>query len=116
MNECPACGTHKRQVKNGMNVSGTQRYKCRECGRVYTPEPKMAGYEAQVRQQAVKLYVDGMNLRRIARTLGVNHQSVANWVNAYATNLPAAPVPSQPEVIEVDELFTFVASKKSQLT
>ena len=30
----------------------------------------------------MKLSVDGMHIRRIARTLGVNHQSVANWVKA----------------------------------
>ena len=60
---------------------------------------------------AVKLYVDGMNIRRIGRTLGVNHQSVANWVKAHAAQLPAAPVPTQVETIELDEIFTFVEKK-----
>lgn len=39
------------------------------------------GYEATVRDQAVKLYLEGMNLRRMGRILGVHHQSVANWAN-----------------------------------
>lgn len=56
-----------------------------------------------------------MNLRRIARTLRVNHQSVANWVKAHAARLPDAPVPSEVEIVELDELFTFV-EKKSLLT
>lgn len=37
------------------------------------------------------MYVDGLNLRRIARTLQVNHQSVINWVNAHIAGLPDAP-------------------------
>ena len=50
-------------------------------------------------------------MRRIGRVLGVNHQSVANWVKAYAAQLPAAPVPSEVETVELDELFTFVEKK-----
>jgi len=55
-----------------------------------------------MRLQAVRMYVDGMNLRHIAGHLGVNHQSVANWVKAYAAQLPPAPVPDAVEVIEMD--------------
>jgi len=62
------------------------------------------------------MYVDGMNLRRIARQLGVNHQSVANWVNAYAAQLPPAPMPEQVDTVELDELYTFVEQKKSEFT
>ena len=61
-------------------------------------------------------YVDGINLRRIARHLGVNHQSVANWANAYAKELSAAPVPDKVEKAEVDELFTFIGDKKTGST
>lgn len=111
MKTCPYCQYTDGQIKNGMNPSGTQRYWCRACRRAYTPEPKPSGYAETVRQQAVQLYVDGMNLRRIARTLGVNHQSVANWVKAQAVRLPPAPVPSAVETIELDELFTFVEKK-----
>ncbi len=106
MNTCPYCQANEQQVKNGLNTSGTQR-----CGRVYTPEPKEQGYSDGVRLRAVSLYVDGMNIRRIAGTLGVNHQSVANWVKQHVQCLPLAPVPTQPEVIELDEWFTFWRKK-----
>ncbi len=62
------------------------------------------------------MYVDGINLRRIARHLGVNHQSVANWANAHAEELPAAPVPDKVEKAEMDELFTFIGDKKTEST
>jgi transposase-like protein len=56
-----------------------------------------------------------MNLRRIARQVGVNHQSVATWVNAYAAQLPPAPLPEQVDTVEMDELHTFIADKKQSL-
>jgi transposase len=64
------------------------------------------------------MYVDGMNFRRIERTLKVSRQSVANWVKAYAQRLPEqATKPSQElEVNELDELFTFIGSKKTKST
>src|SRR5512133_803496 len=113
MNKCPYCQSQEKQVKNGLNPSGSQHYRCKECQRNYTPAPSEQGYPVAVREQAIKLYVDGMNLRRIGRTLGVNHQSVANWVTQHAATLPQAPVPDAVESIELDELFTFVDSKKT---
>jgi transposase-like protein len=116
--KCPYCHQERQQVKSGRNASGSQRYKCQVCQRRYTQEPKAAGYPASVRQQAVRLYVDGLNFRRIARTLGVNHQSVINWVNAHAHQLPdEPPLPEgKPAVAELDELFTFIGSKKTSST
>ena len=57
--------------------------------------------------------VGGGNLRRIARRLGVVHQTVANWVAAHADALPAQPPqPDGPvETAEIDELYTFVGQK-----
>ena len=39
-----------------------------------------------------------------------------NWVNAYTEELPEAPVPEQTEDVEIDELFTFIGSKKTEST
>lgn len=118
---CPSCGAATKQHRAGKNPTGTLRRECRHCGRTYTPAPKAKGYDLSVRRQALKLYVDGTNFRRIARHLGVNPQSVANWVNT-AANLPAPPPPKEREqearveTLELDELYTFVSQKKSQLT
>jgi transposase len=105
-------------VKVGRNPSGSQRYLCRGCGRKYTPEPTRQGYDEATRREAIELYVDGMNFRRIGRTLGVAHRTVINWVNAYAASLPdQPPVPGDSqEVHELDELFTFVGRKKTKST
>ena len=116
---CPSCGATTKQHRAGKNATGTLRRQCRHCGRTYTPEPKAQGYGLAVRRQALRLYVDGMNLRRIARHLAVNPQSVANWVDAAAARLPAPPLPKAredeetAEVLELDGLYTFISKKKS---
>ncbi len=70
-----------------------------------------------VRTQALKMYVDGLNFRRIARLLGVHHQTVINWVNAAAERVPEAiPAPATAETVELDELYTLIAQKKSAST
>jgi transposase-like protein len=85
------------------------------CGRKYTPEPKQHGYPDEVRKQALQLYVDGMNLRRIGRHLGLHHRTVSLWVKASVANLPETPVPEEVKIAEMDELFTFIGNKKQDL-
>jgi len=66
----------------------------------------------------VRAYADGGNLRRIARRLGVVHQTVANWVAAHADALPdRPPQPNGPlTTAELDELYTDVGHKKTRRT
>ena len=78
------------------------------------------GYGAEVREQAIKMVVDGANYRRAGRYLKVNHQSVANWFKAATGQVKAedAPRPNVGEwdTVELDELFTFVGHKKTKST
>ena len=117
MQECPHCRSTERQVKSGRNRTGSQRLQCQGCRRQYTPRPNPLGYDDKTKEAALKLYLEGNGLRRIGRLLSVNHQSVANWVNAAHARLragkAAAPEPEAAGTLEMDELFTFVGSKKS---
>ncbi len=61
------------------------------------------------------MYVDGMNLRKIARHLKVHHRTVALWVVDHAEALPNAPMPDDVKDAEMDELFTFIGDKKQHL-
>ena len=79
---CPHCGSPYRQIKWGRTPAGSQKFRCHNCVRVYTPNRKQYGHPLVTRQAAVRMYIDGANLRQIARALGVNHQSVSNWVNS----------------------------------
>ncbi len=103
-------------MKAGFNHSGSQRYKCGECKRTYTPEANEKGYAKEIRRLALRMYVEGNSQRAIARILRISPQSVSNWINAYAANLPSTPMPAKPKVAELDELYTFVRQKKTKST
>ena len=115
---CPHCGSTERQTKHGHTPAGSQRYHCFGCQRLYTPVPQEQGYAPEIRQMAVRLYLEGNGLRRIGRLLGCHPQSVANWVDAYQARLqeqsPKLPVPDTVETVELDELYTFVEHKKTK--
>jgi transposase-like protein len=60
------------------------------------------------------MYVDGINLRRIARHLKIAPQTVSYWVTEAAEALPKIPIPSEVKVAEMDELFTYIGDKKTK--
>jgi hypothetical protein len=69
-----------------------------------------------VRQQALQLYIDGVNLRRIGRILGIHQRTFSLWVKASAVSSPDAPIPKEIKTAEMDELFTFIGKKKTGST
>ena len=103
--KCPKCHSQQQQVKDGFTPSRSQRYRCKRCGCRYTPYPKEQGYNEEVRLQALRLHLEGMSLRAISRILQVNHQTAANWINAYANHLPLNMPDSILELVELDKLL-----------
>lgn len=114
--KCPNCKTTERQVKNGLNPSGSQKYRCNKCKSVYTPDPKPNGYPEETRLLAIRMYVEGNRYGAVARILKVNPQSVANWISQYTAKLPDAPMPEKVKKAELDELYTFIGQKKTKST
>lgn len=117
---CPHCGTTKRQTRAGKTKYHSSRFHCTACDKDYTPQPKVAGYPPSLRQQALALHLEGLSLRAVARIVGVNPQSVANWVAAHQkaleqqghTTLPT-PAP-QSATVELDEVHVFVGARKGE--
>jgi methyl coenzyme M reductase gamma subunit len=70
------------------------------------------GYPSVVKEHCLKLYLNGMGFRAIERVTGVNHNTVINWVKQATQVLPDEDY-EIPEPSQVDELQTFVGSKKS---
>ena len=82
--------------------------------RVYGP-PK--GYSDEVRQECLKSYVNGMGFRAIERDKGFIIQPIIYWVKTIGQKT-ARCTPNEdivPEVGELDELETFIGSKKQSL-
>jgi hypothetical protein len=57
-----------------------------------------------------------MNARRIGRHLGIHHTTVLDWAKTHAEGLPATPMPEGVKTAEMDELYTFIGSKKTGST
>jgi len=117
---CPHCHSNKRQHRAGRTKYRSPRFHCTACDKDYTPAPKIPGYPSALRQQAVALHLEGLSLRAIARTVGVNPQSVANWVAAQQSALQRsgqttfpAPLPIS-ETVELDEVQVFVGARKGE--
>jgi len=114
--QCQFCGSQEMR-KAGRNRSGSQKYECKRCGQKTTPEPKPRGHGPETRQKAVQMLVEGLSQRQVARMLQVSPQSVRRWRDKYVTSLPPQPpMPATSEVTELDELYTFAGSKKTDIT
>lgn len=99
---CPKCAAHENQIRHGHTAAGSQRMRCKQCGCRYTPNPQDQGYDEEMRHQALSLHLEGLSLRLIGRLLGVNHQTIANWMNGYANYLPPDLPPSILELAALD--------------
>ncbi len=114
--ECPTCKQTTKQKKAGRNNSGSQRWRCKHCQKNYTPEPNSHGYGQELKTLAFRLYVEGNTLRGIGRILKIHHQTVSNWLEERAAQLPPGPFPDTPEIGELDELYTFIEDKKTDIS
>jgi transposase-like protein len=83
VNTCPPCQASDSQGWNGGNPSGSQRWVCKACGRRYTRDPLPNSYPEEVHRQVVRMCLEGQGFRSVARRLGVNPETVTNWINQY---------------------------------
>ena len=74
---CPQCGKAEKQIKKGYNPSGTQRRMCKECGVVYTLDPKKREYSEEIKQLALKIYYAGASGRGVGKVLGMTKANAA---------------------------------------
>jgi transposase-like protein len=74
--QCPHCGQSERVVRRGFNRCGTQRLLCRECGKTWTPTGKSRELSREKEALIEKALGERLSQRAIARTLGVNRDTV----------------------------------------
>jgi transposase-like protein len=111
---CRKCGS-KEIVKNGHRANGKQKYKCHSCGSYGTleVEPK---YSTTRKAEILQAYQERSSMRGISRTFGVARQTLAQWLRDVAAALPDSPPVAQADehdVLELDEVWSFVGSKKT---
>lgn len=114
VNCCTKCQSEKI-VKNGKSETGRQKYHCKACGAYGTLNPTVR-YTPERKAEILRAYHERASLRGISRTFGVARQTVSKWLMEKANSLPEVPPldDAQPDdVLELDELWSFVESKKT---
>ncbi len=113
--ECIECKS-KRIIKNG-HQDGKQRYKCKDCGKVFRDsQPK---YTTEFKMEVVMMYLNSVGLRAIERIKKVHNSLVSYWVKQAGQVAKQKfyeeldKVQSQDiQILEIDELFTYCKKKK----
>jgi len=108
---CPKCSSDKK-VKSGF-VNGKQRYKCKECSCNFTVEIKSTAKSKSKKKDALYLYLEGLGFRSIGRYLKVSHVAVYNWIKSYGEEIEKLRTDKEIEVVELDEMRTYIMSKKT---
>ncbi len=83
---CPQCQQMEEIIKSGKNRSGSQRFRCRTCQLYFTPRPSIRQSDQARKAEALVLADQGLSYRRIARQLGVHHQTVGAWISDHGTH------------------------------
>jgi len=107
--KCPKCGK-EQCVKAGFNHN-RQRYKCKNCGRQIT---QIEDKNATKRAFALYLYVIGLSMNTIGRMLKVEPSTILYWVRNFALKTYQKPTPQGEVIIELDEMWHFLHSKKTR--
>jgi transposase len=108
--KCPKCHS-ENFVKDGI-VKGKQRFLCKECKYRYTVE--FIGKSPEMKRKALHLYLEGLGFRSIGRIIEVSNVTVLYWIKSFGKEIEELQKEEkQIEVIELDELHTYIKSKKT---
>ena len=101
-------------VKYGVQIDGTQRYKCKKCGKTQQGDYKYKAYDTDIDNQIVLLTKEGVSIRRLGRCLGVSVSTVLVRIKKIADGIEIPRIKPHREY-EVDEMWTFLGNKHKPL-
>lgn len=107
---CPHC-KGKELVKNGFTKNKKQQYYCKSCTKRFIDYYTYNAYQPNLNRQIVVLTKEGLGIRSTARVLQISATTLLKRILSIAGSIPR-PVISKGKVYEVDELRTFIGSKK----
>ena len=106
----------------GRNASGTQRYRCRGCRRIFSEPRRTVGnmyLPFDTAKRAVNLLVEGNSIRSTARIMDIERNTVLallHRVGADCQDLLRSRVRNVDiSHLEVDEIWTFVQKKQRRV-
>jgi insertion element IS1 protein InsB len=108
--ECKYC--HGPCVKAGLTPTQVQRYHCKKCCKYQQRTYSMKAYHPGINSSIASLLTEGMGIRSMARILKISATTVISRIKAIAGQTTRLPCSIQ-ATYEIDELWTFVKSKRN---
>lgn len=115
--ECHHCGSGAYR-RNG-SYRGVQRYLCKQCGRSFSANGER--FDRATKARALDMYLNNVGIRKIARFTGASPAGVLKWIRKAATAMAERLERTAgqmrtglPEVIEMDEIYTFVQKNSGE--
>lgn len=68
-----------------------------------------------MKRQALELYLEGLGFCSIGRILKFNNVTILNWIRAFGEELGALRRNEPVEIMELDEMHSYIGSKKQLL-
>jgi insertion element IS1 protein InsB len=115
--QCPYC--HAQDVvKNGINSTHKQKYKCKRCNRQFVLDPAKLPIPDSTKALIDRLLCERISLAGIARATGVSGRWLQNYVNEKYRNIRREVHVKKKSrgrlTIECDELWSFVGNKDNK--
>ena len=111
MENCPKC--KNRNIRKDGIVKQRQRFLCKDCNYHFTVE--CVGKPERLKRDALILYLEGLGFRSIGRFLNVSHVAVFNWIKSFGESIDDIRSDDKIDVVEIDEMHTYISSKKTSL-
>jgi hypothetical protein len=75
-------------IEGESKIINVRNYQCKNCGRQFIDNYSALGYPKKVREDCLKMYLNGNGFRAIERITQVNHNTVIRWVKQVGNQLP----------------------------
>ena len=108
---CSRCSSSSYR-KDGI-VKGLQRYLCKVCNYRYRVVCKSTAKPLSTKRLALNMYLESLGFRAIGRVLGVNHVTIYRWIKNWQVNTDLPVKEDSVKVVELDEMHTYIGSKKN---
>jgi transposase-like protein len=109
--DCPRCGSIY-YCKDGL-IKNRQRYQCKDCKYHYTVKEKSNAKSQDIKRLAFEMYLEGFGFRQIGRVLKISYGTVFQWIKKWGKNQELPKRNEEIDVIELDEMHTYVGRKKT---
>ena len=110
--KCKSCDIYKDGI-----VCLRQRYNCKNCKYHFTRKQLARGVNGKPKlvKKAISLHLENISFRGIGRLLGVNYQTVINWLKVEADKIDKEEFKQLDEslVTELDEMHLYLGKKKT---